>query len=275
VGREALVQIDRERFEVHAVSRRPLAAAPEGIAWHAIDLLDARETAALVADVAPTHLLHLAWEAGRSDYRTAPRNLDWLAAGVLLARAFREHGGVRAVYAGTCAEYQPASSLYAACKVAVAATVAEYARTAGWQFAWGRIFWPYGPGSASRRLVPYVIERLLVGEVAHCSPGSQQRDFIHVADVASALISLLDSNIEGPVDVGSGEGTPVRSVVEWIANDMQREDLVHFDGPEPPADEPDVGHARSSELRSLGWKCRPLHEGLAQTISWYRERMPV
>ncbi|MBV8083014.1 MAG: NAD-dependent epimerase/dehydratase [Candidatus Eremiobacteraeota bacterium] len=275
IGREALHQIDRERYDVHALSRRPPAGPADGISWHAADLLDAGQLADAVANIAPTHLLHLAWEAGRSDYRTAPRNLDWLAAGVHLARAFREHGGVRAVYAGTCAEYQPASSLYATSKSAVAASVSEYARTDGWHFAWGRIFWPYGPGSASRRLVPYVIERLLVGEVAHCSPGSQQRDFIHVSDVASALVALLGSDVDGPVDIGSGEGTPVRTVVEWIARDMNRADLVSFDGPPPLPEEPDTMVARPTELRSLGWACRPLREGLTQTIEWYRERMPA
>jgi nucleoside-diphosphate-sugar epimerase len=272
IGAEVLQQIRRDTWDVHAVSRHAVDDVALDLTWHETDLLDARAVNALLANVKPSHLLHLAWDSGVADYRTTPRNLDWLAAGVTLARTFRAHGGWRAVFAGTCAEYQRDLSLYATCKAALADAVSAYARSDGWHFAWGRIYWPYGPRGATHRLVPYVIERLLSGEVARCSPGVQTRDFVHVSDVASGLLALLESASAGPIDIGTGEGTRVRTLVESIAEQIGRQELLRFDGATPPAGEPDVVVASPAALRSIGWCPRPLSEGLAQTIAWYRER---
>jgi UDP-glucuronate decarboxylase len=94
---------------------------------------------------------------------------------------------------------------------------------------------------------------------------------VHVDDVAQGLIMLLESDTDGPVDIGTGEGTRVRTLVESIASEIGREDLIRFDGATPPAGEPDIVVARPTKLRAIGWRPRPLREGLAQTISWYRE----
>ena len=275
IGSEILEQIERDAFEIHAVNRHPAHRRSDSVTWHTADLLDERAVKALLAEIKPTHLMHLAWDLGGPDYRTTVRNLDWLIAGLALARAFRENGGVRAVFAGTCAEYERELSLYAACKAALAETVSAYARADGWHFAWGRIYWPYGPRGAPHRLIPYVIERLLSGEVARCSPGVQTRDFVYVDDVASGLLALLASDIDGPADIGTGAGTRVRAVVEQIAQEIGREDLIRFDGATPPAGEPDVVVARPVALGSIGWRPRALREGLAETIGWYRERKPA
>lgn len=272
IGREVLRRVPHDVFDVHAVTSGAAAGGESFVAWHQSDLLDPRAVNVLLARVKPSHLLHLAWDPGVEGYRTTPRNLDWLAAGVTLARTFRAHGGARAVYAGTCAERQPELSLYATCKAALSEVLREYAREDGWHYAWGRIFWPYGPRGASHRLVPYVIERLLAGEVARCSPGVQTRDFVHVGDVASGLLALLESESDGPVDIGTGEGTRVRTLVELISQRIGRQDLLRFDGATPPAGEPDVVVASPTALRSTGWRPRPLSEGLAETIDWYRER---
>jgi len=272
IGSELLRQIQPGAYEIYAVSRHAPPERTADVTWYEIDLLDEAAVKALFAQVAPTHLIHLAWDPGGPDYRTTARNLDWLVAGVTLARAFRENGGRRAVFAGTCAEYERELSLYAACKAALAETVSAYAYADGWHFAWGRIYWPYGPRGAPHRLVPYVIERLLSGEVARCSPGVQTRDFVHVSDVANGMLTLLEGDVDGPADVGTGEGTRVRTLVESIAQQIGREDLIRFDGATPPAGEPDVVVASPAVLRSAGWHPRPLLEGLAETIDWYRAR---
>ena len=60
---------------------------------------------------------------------------------------------------------------------------------------------PTAPGEDQRRLVPLVTRALLGGEEAQTSDGSQIRDFMHVADVAGGFVALLDSAIEGPVNI--------------------------------------------------------------------------
>ena len=117
------------------------------------DLLAPGLAEALVREVRPTHLLHLAWYAEHHAYWTAPQNLDWVGASLRLVRAFAEQGGTRAVLAGTCAEYDWTQGvcvegatpirprgLYGVAKDAVRRVVEAFAAGAGLSAAWGRIF---------------------------------------------------------------------------------------------------------------------------------------
>ena len=228
----------------------------------------------MFATFKPTHLLHLAWCAGSPAYRSDPANRAWARASASLARDFYEHGGQRAVFAGTSAEYQAPEtrSLYAQSKIAAAAAMSAHAGSRGRRFAWGRIFLPYGPHDAPHRLVPSVIDALLAGRTAHCSPGEQVRDFVHVSDVATALVTLLRDERDGPVDIGTGQGSTIRHVAEAIARQLNRPELVRFDGAPPDASEPASLIADARALRALGWLPRTLETGLAETIAWHRAR---
>ena len=129
-----------------------------GIHWHNVNLLDAGEAEDLVSCVKATHMLHLAWYTEHKKYWTSPANENWVKASLALAQAFRSHGGERAVMAGTCAEYDwrygrciegktPLSpaTLYGRCKNALREKVELFSKEGGMSFAWGRIFFLYGP----------------------------------------------------------------------------------------------------------------------------------
>ena len=64
--------------------------------------------------------------------------------------------------------------------------------------------------------------RYFQGDPALCHHGRQVRDFLHVADVAAAFVALLESEVEGPVNVGSGVAVTQRQVVETIAGITRR-----------------------------------------------------
>src|SRR5215207_5082472 len=94
-----------------------------------------------------------------------------LQASLALLRAFAAAGGRRAVVAGTSAEYdwhavgrrcherrtplRPAT-LYGAAKHALHTAAAPYAEQVGFELAWGRVFFVYGPWEPEGRLVPSV-----------------------------------------------------------------------------------------------------------------------
>ncbi|WP_183999278.1 NAD-dependent epimerase/dehydratase family protein [Sphingomonas kyeonggiensis] len=177
--------------------------------------------------VRATHLLHLAWYAEPGLYWRAPVNLDWVAASLRLFRAFAASGGTRAVLAGSCAEYdwvegplnetrsaiRPAT-LYGAAKAHLTDLLQRAAPDMGLSFASGRIFFPFGPDERSERLLGTLIKAGVEGTTAMLSAGTQRRDFIHVDDLASGLLALLHSDVEGPVNIGSGVALPVRRFVE-------------------------------------------------------------
>src|SRR5258706_1738280 len=105
IGRRTLPLLSTHGFEVHAVTSREIVPGDPKVTWHRADLLDGRQIDSLIATIAPTHLLHLAWIATPGSYQTSAENLRWLEAGIHLTRSFSITGGKRLVAAGSCAEY--------------------------------------------------------------------------------------------------------------------------------------------------------------------------
>lgn len=286
IGRHVIALLAQRGEDVHAVARCPAPGpAPGSVAWHATDLLQPGAGAALVERVAPTHLLHLAWNTEPGRYWSAPDNLDWVAASLGLLRAFAAGPGRRAVFAGSCAEYawsdetlsedgtpiRPAS-LYGSAKAAMHQCVAAAAGTLGLSYAWGRVFFVYGPHEAQRRLIPEVVRSLLAGREALCTPGLQQRDFMHTTDVAAAFVALLDSDWHGPVNVASGRCVEVREIVRTLGALIGRPELVRLGARAAPAGEP---MRLAADVRILQERIgfRPevsLDDGLADAVEWWR-----
>ncbi|HTN26032.1 MAG TPA: NAD(P)-dependent oxidoreductase [Solirubrobacteraceae bacterium] len=288
VGRRALPALVRRGYEVHAVARGPAPAdAPAETVWHAADLLDAAARRSLVRTVAASHLLHLAWYAEPGAFWDARENAAWVAATVDLVDAFAAAGGGRAVLAGTCAEYdwdapQPLredaalapATYYGVCKDATRQVAAGLAERAGIAFAWGRIFFLYGPREDERRLVASVARALVGGERAPVSAGTQLRDFLHVDDVAGAFAALVDSDVAGAVNIASGEPVTVRSIAEQLAAAAGRPELLDVGAVAQRDGDPVQIAADVTRLRDeVGFApAFSLRAGLEQTVAWWREQ---
>lgn len=290
VGAAAIAPLLDAGHDVHAVARS--GGSIEGVRWHAVDLLDDEQTAALVANVRPQLLLHFAWYAEHGRFWTAPENLDWVGATLHLLRVFRESGGVRAVLAGSCAEYQwgaptlseagtalEPATLYGTGKHATRLVAESYARASGLELAWGRIFFLYGPGEHPDRLLPSVARALLDGREAAVTDGRQVRDFLHVADVARAFVALLDSAVTGAVNVASGRPVELRELIGLVADAAARPDLVRLGRLPRRLDDPDVLVADTRRLRTeVGFDPSwTLPDGVADSVDWWsrqRSQLP-
>jgi nucleoside-diphosphate-sugar epimerase len=284
IGRHAVAPLLECGYEVHAVARQP--ADVGDVVWHTADLLSPGGVESLLERSHPTNLVHLAWCAEPGTYGSDPENLDWAAATLHLVRRFGERGGGRAVLAGTCAEYDwsvggPYSeastpvaprTLYATAKDAVRRVVEAFAPQSGLGAAWARIFHVYGPFEPATKLVPSTVLALLREKPAALSAGGQVFDFVHVADVGSALAAVLDSAVEGSVNIGSGTGTSVRTVATTIGELMGRSELLRFGamGEDRPPSPPVVADVRRL-TEEVGWTtARMLGEGLAESVEWWR-----
>lgn len=290
IGRHALVTLREQGFEIHAVTHGDPPAPPRDGSWqwHRADLLDIAAIEPLVRRVRPTHLLHFAWDAVPGRYWTSLDNFAWVRASLELLRRFHECGGTRVVMAGTCAEYDwsygycyegvtptnPATT-YGVCKLSMQRMLQAYCAETGVSGAWGRIFFLYGPHEHPSRLVSSVVRSLLQGNLARCSPGTQIRDFMHVQDVADAFVSLLESAVTGPVNIGSGQPVTLREVIYQIAHGIGRSDLVRLGAlPMSPSDPPllcaDVRRLSSE----VGWApAYDLDHGLGDTVRWWRDEL--
>jgi nucleoside-diphosphate-sugar epimerase len=293
IGSHAIAPLLARGFEVHAVSGRETPGTgpdADAVAWHRVDLLDAGAARSLVEDVRPTHLLHFAWYAEHGEFWTSTENLRWVEASLGLLRAFGEHGGQRVAIAGTCAEYDwrnaglcteestplAPRTLYGVSKDALRRVSQAWCAEHGIGFAWGRVFFVFGERESPRRLLPSVADALFEGRPALCSHGRQLRDFLYVGDAADAFVALLDSAVEGAVNIGSGEPVSVGELVRLVGSSVGRPELVRLGEIPEQAGEPAELVADVKRLREeLGWTpALTLEQGIERTVRWHR-RQPI
>ncbi len=305
IGRWSVPALLRLGYDVHAVlsgqANRDIPEQLQGAKIHAANLLDASAVDRLISEVSPSHLLHFAWIATPRVYWNSAENFQWLTASEHLLHSFRAHGGSRVMMAGSCAEYDwsrvevcdelsspladanaaplndaaaPASP-YAACKIALQRILAEVGRREHLSTAWGRIFFQFGPYEHPDRLVPSVICNLLLNRAALLSHGRQIRSFLHVADVGEAFAAVLDSELEGPVNIGSDERIALAELVERIGRQVGRPELLRLGARPAPPQEPTLLVPEIRRLRDEArWRPRfTLNEALSDTIAWWRGRL--
>ncbi|MHB8243041.1 MAG: NAD-dependent epimerase/dehydratase family protein [Solirubrobacteraceae bacterium] len=298
LGAPTLQALRRAGHEVHAVSRTPppergtetagtdADAAP--VFWHSADLTDPTAVQSLVRDVRPQSLVHMAWYVEHGRYWHATENLVWVEATLRLLRCFVDAGGQRAVMAGTCAEYEwsldryreataplvPAT-LYGVAKDATRRVAERFADGTGIELAWGRIFTPYGPAEGSARLLASVIGALLAGQPAPAPLGTHVRDLMYVEDVAGAFAAILDSGVQGAVNVGSGQPTSIRELLAQAGEAVGRPELLQWGALPQREGEPAQLVADTARLRDeVGFESVVgLGEGIERTVAWWRERV--
>jgi len=237
------------------------------------------------AQTRPDMCVHLAWDVVPGQYLHSLRNVEWVTASLRLAGALAEHGCSRFIGAGTCLEYDAShaplaetdptrpTNLYAASKLGLALILERLADVTGMRVAWLRFFYLFGPLEDERRLVPSVILALLEGRQAAVSAGKQVRDFLHVADVASAVWAVARSDLSGPVNIGSGHPVTVGEVAGHLGAMLQRSDLL---APGAVQDDPSAPPYVCADIRRLfastGWTPQyDLDSGLRDTVRWWQD----
>ena len=99
------------------------------------------------------------------------------------------------------------------------------------------------------------------------------RDYVHAADCGGALAALLAGDVQGPVNVGTGRGTPVAEIARTVARLVGREDLLEL-GAIPGDDTSSVVADTTRLSEEVGYAVRhELEAGLEETVAWWRQRM--
>jgi nucleoside-diphosphate-sugar epimerase len=250
-----------------------------------LDLNDDAGVRSAIHQIRPDVAIHLAWYTVPGKYWTAPVNLDCVSATLRFARVLAEAGCRRLLVTGSCAEYDwdhgflseectplRPRTLYGACKNALREILEMYCVEASMQFVWTRLFYLYGSGEAAERFVPSIILPLLQGQTAKCTSGEQIRDFLHVEDVAEAIVAVAASDFTGTVNIGSGQPVKIKTIVEAIAEILDCRERVVVGGiPDSPSEPPVLLADVRRLTRDVGW--RPSHtldEGLLLTVDWWR-----
>ncbi len=176
---------------------------------------------------------------------------------------------------------EPTNEWYAVAKIAGIKLCAAYRRQYGCDFISAQPTNLYGPGDNFDLLSSHVIPAL-IAKVHHAKStgapsvelwgtGKPKREFMHVDDLADALIFLLQRySAEGHVNVGTGEEVSIGELANLVR------DVVGFRGHfHHVTDKPD-GMPRKlldvSRLNHLGWRSSiSLRDGLESAYRWYAE----
>ncbi|MFT3786195.1 MAG: NAD-dependent epimerase/dehydratase family protein [Tepidisphaeraceae bacterium] len=271
-------RVDRRGAEVHATSRRS-AADVHGAQVHTCDLANADAVDRVISAVKPDFVFHLASHVygSRDITHVLPSFEANLTSTIYLLHATATHAPSckRFVLAGSLEEPDRGgvpSSPYAASKLAASQYAKMFYQLYASPVTIARIFMAYGPAQRDeKKLVPYVTRSLLKGESPRLTSGTRPVDWVYVQDVADSLIACATTpGLEGQtVDIGTGQLTTVRSVVERISNLVGQGTPV-FGSVEDRTDEQVRAADPTVASRLLGRPMVDVEEGLRRTVEWYR-----
>jgi GDP-L-fucose synthase len=178
---------------------------------------------------------------------------------------------------------EPTNDAYAIAKIAGIKMCEAYNRQHGTNYISVMPTNLYGPGDnfdlQSSHVLPALIRKFHEAKVAG-SPevvvwgtGSPRREFLHVDDLADAVMYLMNTYSGSEiVNIGVGEDLTIRELAEIIKDIVGYHGELVFDTSKPdgtPRKLLDV-----SRLNGLGWKAQiSLRNGIQQTYDWYLQNL--
>jgi GDP-L-fucose synthase len=173
------------------------------------------------------------------------------------------------------------NSAYAIAKIAGIELVNSYRRQYG--LSWISLMPTnlYGPcdnfNLNDSHVLPALVRRFIEAHDSKSSKitlwgsGSPRREFLHVDDLAAAILLALELyDSDQHLNIGTGEDITVMQLAQKIANAVSFKGEIEWDVTKPDGTPQKVLDV--SRIKSLGWKPRiTLEEGIASTVSWYRE----
>jgi len=288
VGSALVRRLTQERCEI--------LTAPRAEA----DLRRQAETEAMLAAKRPDVVIVAAATVGgilANSTRPAEFIYDNLAIETNLIEAARRVGVAKLLFLGSSCIYprdatqpmneaalltgplEPTNEWYAIAKIAGIKLCQAYRRQYGVDYISAMPTNLYGPGDnfdlASSHVVPALMSKIHRAKqegrdaVEIWGSGRPRREFLHVDDLADALVHLLQRySGEGHVNVGTGTDLSIAELAQLIARVVGYGGQFRYDASKPdgtPRKLLDV-----SRLAGLGWRASiPLEEGLARTYGWY------
>jgi nucleoside-diphosphate-sugar epimerase len=283
IGRAVTSELLKRGYKVCGVSKDRQLLPQDNLRQVSIDLLSETQCEDFFTKNKFDRMIHLAWFVGPKCH-IANINMDWVQSSIGLLNNFYKNGGKVFQCNGTVSEYDFSygyltedktplenASLHGVCKSTLYKLASHFCKQNGISFKWPRIFNLYGPNEKPQRLMPSVINSCLKGEDVKVSDCLKFQDYLHVEDTARGIVDVFESNIQGAVNICSGQPVQLRTIVNKIA------ELTGFKGnilwgAVPAAFGDDVVVGNNEKLKSLGWKPKyTLEEGLEETINWWKQ----
>ena len=183
---------------------------------------------------------------------------------------------------------EPTNEPYAIAKIAGIKLCESYNRQYGRDYRSAMPTNLYGPGDnfhpENSHVIPALMRRIHEAKLAHApevviwGSGTPMREFLHVDDLAEAVVHLQNlpheryaretEPMRSHINVGTGTDVTIRELAETLVKVIGYEGKLVFDTIKPdgtPRKLMDV-----SRLARLGWKARiSLQGGLQETYTWF------
>ncbi len=218
-----------------------------------------------------TNLIHAAWRAGA-------RKLLFLGSSCIYPREAAQPISEAALLTGPL---EPTNQWYAIAKIAGIKMCQAYRRQYDFDFISAMPTNLYGPGDNFDPLSSHVLPALLrkihlaketgAAAVTIWGTGKPRREFLHVDDLAEALIYMIcHYSGEEHLNVGLGDDLTIADLARLIAEVVGYRGEFEFDTSKPDGTPNKL--MDSSHLRSLGWQPRiDLRDGINQTYHWFTD----
>ena len=287
--------LERKKDEVAILLRNPgvswrLALIPDLSDAHIIQgsLDEANSYKDKLKYFSPDIIVNLAWNGVKGVDRNSNSQWDNVANLLELVEIGHECGVKKFIGFGSQGEYgnlnkkisendheRPTTS-YGISKLAACHLGRVAASRLDIQFAWIRLFDPYGPKDGVTWFLPYIIKELLKGRNPKITKAQQLWDYIYIDDVIDAIVKIVDKDdIHGIFNLGSGQSIELKQIVNKVKNLINPNLNIQFGA--VPYREDQIMHLESDIDKisnEIEWTpAVKIDEGLKKTIDWFKSNL--
>ena len=271
-----------------------------GISSKDVDLLDRDKTFEFIKNLKPTFIIDSAAKVGgiggNNSYPVEflSQNLQIQSNLMDAAHAAKVSKfvflGSSCIYPRDCAqpikeeylltgELEQTNSAYAVAKIAGIELIKSYRKEYGYKWISVMPTNMYGPNDnfdlENGHVLPVLIRKFIEakrsgsGKVILWGSGSPLREFLHVDDLAKAVLLCMDKYDDSKqINVGSGQEVSIKDLADKISKAVGFNGEISWDSSKPDGTMRKV--LDSSKIANLGWKpLISLDQGIASTVEWY------
>jgi GDP-L-fucose synthase len=271
-----------------------------GISSKDVNLLDRAKTFSCIKDLSPAIIIDAAAKVGGVGSNNA-FPVEFLSQNLQIQSNLMDAAheakvekfvflGSSCIYPRNCAqpikedylltgELEQTNSAYAIAKIAGIELIKSYRKEYG--YSWISVMPTnlYGPNDnfdlENSHVLPALIRKFVEAkrnnspEVVLWGSGTPLREFLHVDDLAKAILVCLEKYDDSQqINIGSGDEISIRDLAVKIANIIGFTGKVVWDSNRPDGTPRKV--LDSTKINNLGWKSIiTLDEGIKSTVDWY------
>ncbi len=271
-----------------------------GISSKDIDLLDRKKTFEFINNLKPAAIIDSAAKVGgiggNNSYPVEflSQNLQIQSNLMDAAHAAKVSKfvflGSSCIYPKDCAqpmkeEYlltgalEQTNSAYAVAKIAGIELIKSYRKEYGYKWISLMPTNMYGPNDnfdlENGHVLPALIRKFIEakrsnsGKVTLWGSGTPLREFLHVDDLAKAIVLCMDKYDDSKqINIGSGQEVSIKDLADKISKAVGFSGEIIWDSSKPDGTMRKI--LDSSKIANLGWKpLISLDQGIASTVEWY------